>query len=83
MSGPQLRCIELVELVTDWMEDELDDDARAKVEEHLAVCPPCSAYVTQLRQAAVVLRDVETPADAPPPAARAELLRMFREQHSG
>ena len=82
MSELQLRCVELVEMVTDWMEDGLDDAARATVEEHLAVCPPCSAYVTQLRQATVVLRDLEI-ADAPPPAARAELLRMFREQHAG
>jgi anti-sigma factor RsiW len=72
----QIRCVDLVELVTEWMEGELDDDVRAHVEQHLVVCAPCTAYVTQIRQAIRVMRDLA--ADAPPPAAREELLRLFR-----
>jgi len=44
-----IRCLEMVEVVTEWMEGALDDDARAAVEEHLAICPDCIAYVDQLR----------------------------------
>ena len=63
-----VRCIELVEMVTDWMEDGLDDTTRGHLEEHLAVCPPCGAYVTQLRKATTVLRELEA---GPPPACGA------------
>ena len=78
MIDAQVRCVELVELVTEWMEGELDDGTRAHVEEHLVVCPPCSAYVTQIRQAVRALQDLD--GEAPPPAAREELLRFFRAQ---
>ena len=78
MIDSPIRCVELVELVTEWMEGELDDAVRAQVEEHLVVCTPCSVYVTQIRQAIRVMRDL--PVDAPPPAAREQLLHFFRVQ---
>lgn len=81
MIEPQIRCVELVELVTDWMEGELDDHRRAYVEEHLVICPPCSAYVTQIRQAIKVMQGLDV--EAPPPAAREELLAHFRAQRPG
>jgi hypothetical protein len=77
----QVRCVELVALVTEWMEGQLDDEVRAHVEEHLVVCAPCTAYVTQIRQAIRAMQDLD--ADAPPPAARDELLRVFRAQRDG
>ena len=78
MIDSPIRCVELVELVTEWMEGELDDGVRAHVEEHLVVCAPCSAYVTQIRQTIRAMKDL--PVDEPPPAARQELLRFFRAQ---
>ena len=42
----QIPCVEIVEVVTDWMEGGLDDDTRALVEEHLVLCSPCNAYVS-------------------------------------
>ena len=79
MIDPQMRCIELVELVTEWMEGALDDDTLSRVEEHLVICPPCGEYVTQIRQSATVLRGLD--AEAPPPEARRQLIEMFRAQH--
>ena len=43
-------CQQLVELVTDYLEGDLDPDRRAAVEAHLAVCGPCSGYVEQVRR---------------------------------
>jgi hypothetical protein len=80
MNGSPVRCVELVELVTDWMEGELDESARAHVEEHVVVCPPCGAYIRQLRQAIELTRFVDLDADAPPPAARDALLQAFRAE---
>ena len=79
MIDRQMRCIELVELLTEWMEGELDDDVRQHVEEHLVICPPCGAYLTQMRLAIKAMQDVD--GDAAPPTARGELLRLFRAQY--
>jgi anti-sigma factor RsiW len=79
MNGSPVRCVELVELVTDWMEGELDDTTRAHVEEHVVVCPPCSAYIRQLRLAIKLTGELE--AGAPPQAARDVLLQAFRAEH--
>ena len=76
----QMTCAELVEVVTDWMEGELDDDTRALVEEHLVVCGPCGVYVTQIRQAVDAMRRLDT--ETPAPEVRDELLRLFRAEHS-
>jgi len=50
MTEPEMTCQELVELVTAYFEDALSSRDRARFEEHLAGCPPCSLYVEQLRE---------------------------------
>lgn len=72
----QIPCVNVVELVTDWMEGGLDDDTRGLVEEHLVLCTPCHAYVDQLRQVIAASRRLDT--EAPTPALRDELLQIFR-----
>lgn len=80
MHQPAVRCIEFVEMVTDWTEGALSADDRAALEEHLCICPACSNYVTQLRLARAILHEPAT--DAPPAGARDALLEAFR-QHAG
>ena len=77
MRQPEIRCVEFVESVTEWMEGALPDDERLLLEEHLVICPHCTEYVAQLRLTATVLRGRPT-SDAPPPTARAALLDAFR-----
>jgi anti-sigma factor RsiW len=45
-----LTCQELVELVTEYLENSLEADARARFELHLGVCPGCVDYLDQMRQ---------------------------------
>lgn len=79
MGQPGVRCVDFVEMVTEWMEGALEDDARVELEEHLAICPHCAEYVEQLRLASETLRESSTTtAPAPPPQARAALLEAFR-----
>lgn len=40
-----LRCQELVELVTDWLEGVLDPDADRKVRTHLDECVECLVFL--------------------------------------
>jgi anti-sigma factor RsiW len=45
-----MTCQQLVELVTDYLEDRLSPDDRRRFEEHLEVCADCREYVEQVRQ---------------------------------
>ena len=72
----EMRCIELVEVVTEWMEGALDDEDRVLLEAHLVICGSCAAYVAQLRVVPVLLR--RQPPGGPSPAARAALLDALR-----
>lgn len=47
---PEMPCRELVELVTDYIEDRLPDSDRIRFEAHLAACTACKTYVEQFRQ---------------------------------
>lgn len=49
MRVPLLACVDVVEVVTDWMEGALDDDLRTELEEHLVICADCAAFARQLR----------------------------------
>ena len=51
-SGADPWCIELVELLTAYLDDALDDQTRRDVDEHLEGCPGCRAAVTQWRTVA-------------------------------
>jgi hypothetical protein len=44
-----LDCRQLVEVVTDYLENTLDDDVRRDTNEHLAGCPHCRLYLGQMQ----------------------------------
>jgi len=72
-----MSCQELVELVTDYLEDAMPPDERRAFEEHLGICPGCVNYVEQMRKTVAtvgVLRE-----DSIPPEARESLLSAFRD----
>lgn len=74
------RCVEFVELVTEWMEGALSDAERGGVEEHIAICPECTIYLAQLRDTTMVLGRLE---DQPPAgSARERLMAEFRRLHA-
>ena len=45
-----LSCKEVVELVTDYLEDRLPPPVRTRFDEHLTGCDPCVVYIEQMRQ---------------------------------
>jgi anti-sigma factor RsiW len=71
-----LSCQELVELVTDYLEDALDERHRRAFDEHLAACDGCTEYLDQLR-ATIRITGTLTPADLSP-AVEDALLHAFR-----
>jgi anti-sigma factor RsiW len=50
-----LSCKEMVELVTDYLEEVLPADIRNRFERHLTGCDPCVVYVEQMRQTIATL----------------------------
>jgi len=75
-----IDCIELVELVTDYLDAALADADRIRFEHHLGVCPGCAEIVEQFR-AVITTTGALRPADAAavPPATREVLLGIFRD----
>ena len=53
-----LVCVEVVELVTDYLEGALPDAQAQRLERHLDTCPGCTEYLEQLRAVAGSLRGV-------------------------
>jgi anti-sigma factor RsiW len=50
MSERGLTCHEVVELITEYLEDALATEDRRRVESHLAECDGCSNYLEQMRE---------------------------------
>jgi hypothetical protein len=72
----QLSCQELVELVTDYLEGALPDEARLLFDEHIGRCEGCRIYLEQMRQTITVLGHL--PKEALSPDAERKLLEAFR-----
>jgi predicted anti-sigma-YlaC factor YlaD len=77
MSDQALTCQELVELVTDYLENALQAEERARFEAHLSGCDGCTNYLEQLRQTIQVSGHLSEEQITPP--VRDELLALFRQ----
>jgi anti-sigma factor RsiW len=73
---PDVTCRELVELVTDYLEERLPASDRARFELHLAYCEPCRTYLRQMRQ--VLESAGRLGEESLAPEARDALLAAFR-----
>jgi anti-sigma factor RsiW len=71
-----LSCQEVVELVTDYLEDALPPDEREVVEHHLAGCKKCDAYLDQMRTTIRLVGQVD--AASLSADARRDLVDAFR-----
>lgn len=74
-----LSCVEVVELVTSYLDGALDTTTAEHVREHLALCDGCTEYVEQVRvTAGAVAAAVVEQLDE---GVRARLLSAFRDFH--
>jgi hypothetical protein len=72
-----LPCQELVELVTDYLEDRLPASQRARFDAHLAQCSGCRTYLEQMRQTVRALGRLTE--ESIEPAIKDRLLDAFRD----
>jgi predicted anti-sigma-YlaC factor YlaD len=73
----EMACIEVVEVVTDYLEGTMPARKRRLLEEHLTGCDGCTAYLEQMRETISVTGRLE-PEDIPPELEE-RLLAAFRE----
>jgi anti-sigma factor RsiW len=78
---PQMRCRELVELITDYLEGTLPASERARFERHLAGCEGCQAYLDQMRTTIGALGRL--PPESLSADAERKLLEAFRDWRAG
>ena len=72
----ELNCQEVVELVTDYLEQALLPEIREQFENHIAVCPGCDTYLDQVQQTIATLRKLAEQSVFP--ESKQELLEIFR-----
>jgi anti-sigma factor RsiW len=76
MSEHALTCQEVIELLSNYIDDALEPGDRRRVDEHLALCDGCSTYVDQMRETirlAGMVTEEQVPEDE-----KAALLAAFR-----
>jgi predicted anti-sigma-YlaC factor YlaD len=73
----EMACIEVVEVVTDYLEGTMPARKRRLLEDHLTGCDGCTAYLEQMRETISVTGRLE-PEDVPPELEE-RLLAAFRE----
>lgn len=76
MTTDDLSCRELVELVTDYLENRLTSAERLRFEVHLSNCPDCTLYISQMQftiKALSLLPSPELPSEI-----ESALLKAFR-----
>ena len=74
---PEMPCKELVEVITEYLEDRLSATDRKRFEAHLAQCDACRTYLDQFRQ---TIRSLgRLPEESLSAQAKAALLAAFRD----
>jgi len=79
-AATDLTCRELVELVTDYLEDSLPAQERARFDTHLEQCEACRAYVDQMRTTVRLTREAAATQQAPGMDGLMEAFRGYKRR---
>lgn len=73
-----MTCKQLVELVTEYLEDRMPAETRASFEAHIGECEFCRLYVEQMRVTIRTLGRIE-PEETMSEETRTQLMLAFRD----
>jgi anti-sigma factor RsiW len=76
--GTAISCQEVVEVITDYLEDRLSPEDGAIFEAHLALCDGCRWYLDQMRITIAAVGRIED--DEVPAELRDTVLAAFRNR---
>ena len=78
----EFSCQEMIEVVTNYLDDALPPDEQQRFERHLSYCAGCNTYVDQIRetirQTGMVPRE-----ESLRPALREQIVAQFRNWKRG
>ena len=78
-----LACMEFVELVTEYLDEALDDSLRARVDDHLRLCEGCRIYVDEMQATLAAIGRIGREPQPPSDTVRAGLTAVFRAWRDG
>jgi predicted anti-sigma-YlaC factor YlaD len=73
----ELSCQQVVELVTDYLENSLLPEMLIRLEVHVAECPGCENYIEQMQLTIDMLHQIAQASVFP--TRKQELLQLFRD----
>jgi anti-sigma factor RsiW len=77
-----MRCDDFVELVTEYLDDAVSDDERARIERHLRACDGCTRVLAQWREVIRITGHLDdTHVDRLDDGVRGELMAAFVAAH--
>jgi anti-sigma factor RsiW len=79
--GHEITCAQAVALVTDYLEDALSPQDRARFETHLSECPLCTEHLRQIRISIAALGQARV--DDLSPRTREDLVLLYRRWRAG
>ena len=77
----ELVCREVVELVTEYLGGTLPAQDRERFDQHLANCPPCTAYLAQMKTTLELAAELGSPSAPADDEVAQQLGDMFRRWH--
>ncbi len=78
----ELVCREVVELVTEYLGGTLPAPDRERFDRHLATCPPCTAYLAQVRTTLDLAAELGSARGSADGELATELADIFRRWHA-
>ena len=73
----EFSCQQMIEVVTNYLDNALPPDEQQRFERHLSYCAGCSTYLEQMRETIAQTGAVPRE-EALPPTLRDEIIAQFR-----
>lgn len=78
MNRDEVRCREVVEVLTDYLEGVLPVGDRVALEQHLLICEGCTSFLAQLRTSIALTGALHQ--EEIPPALMETVLRLYQRR---
>ena len=67
--------------MTEYLAGTLPDTERVRFDQHLATCPPCTAYLAQVRTTLALAAELGAPGEPSDDDVAGQVGHMFRRWH--
>lgn len=83
---PYLTCLEMLNFIMAYLDNELDAEQRFDFDRHLKVCPSCQNYLASYQQTIklgkIAMSDLNAPAESVAPKHLIEAIRAARRNQT-